>query len=1158
MKKRGLDSPVSAARMLRCDLTALVWIDQIQGIHARTKLEEYPMPGLIARAIRQCLPFLALACCCALASANDSGGFHTSFESGEAVPAASAIGASFTVQIAGGPSAQDAYTAKPGVGFTGLHSLRYQGGASGRQEARLFDVDLPVQADTELSYLLFPCIATNDLADPSTYVAIDLLFDDGTRLSAGTAQDQHHISARAHALGSSRTVYVNQWNKLSIELGKIAAGRRVRQIILVHDGPAGNIAGFIDDLRIGPAPRYASDLRPSDYVDILRGTNSGYDFSRGNTVPAVTLPHGFNFWSPVTDAGSDWMYQYQQGNDEHNRPRLQAFSLSHEPSPWMGDRQTFQIMPAAVPGGAPSANRQARALSFSHANEIARADYYKVIFDNGIVGEMTPADHAAMLRFSFPGRRGQLVFDNRTDAGSITLDPATRSFSGYSDVKSRLSTGATRLFFYASVDQPIAASGRLSGEGRDHVAAWFGFDTSSRKTVTVRIATSLISLAQAKHNLQLEIAPQDSFDVLRERAQAIWDRQLGIVKVAGASHDEQVTLYSNLYRLQMYPNSAYENTGSAADPVYRYASPFSPAVGKDTPAHTGARIVDGKVFVNNGFWDTYRTAWPLYALLLPHQAGAMIDGFVQEYRDGGWISRWSSPGYADLMVGTSADVAFADAWLKGVHNFDVQSFYQAALKDATVVSPLSGTGRKGLQRSIFNGYTDYAIKEGLSWSMDGYINDFAIGNLAGALADRRDARDPYQAHYAEDAAYFRDRALDYAKLFDPDVGFFVGRDAHGAWRYTSQNFDPLRWGDDYTETDAWNMAFHAPQDGNGLAALYGGRSALAAKLDRFFATPGIYHVGGYGETIHKMREAQAVRMGQYGHSNQPSHHIIYMYDYAGQPWKAQDKVRDVLSRLYLGSEIGQGYLGDEDNGEMSAWWLFSAAGFYPLRMGTPEYVIGAPYFPHMDITLENGRHLVIDAPGVSNTNRYVQGLRVNGQPWNKLTLPHDLLARGATLDFAMGPKPSAWGGDEHALPASLTIAGKPAPLRDLAGPGQGEPGSDPATPDLAALFDRNSDTEAQLSAAHPAVSWHFPQPRVVAMYTLTSAKQAPAPSAWLLEASDDGRQWTTLDTRQDESFTWARQTRAFAIHRPGSHAYYRIRFAGQTPTALAEIALLGP
>ncbi len=1103
---------------------------------------------------------LWLACLLpALAIAAAPASFQSSFEPGQPMPPAMPATAPFSVDVAGGPGAAAALTAMPGVGFSGLHSLHYRGATDGRQTLALYTVNLPVQADTRLSYLLFPVSNAGDLRNPANYVAVDLLFDDGSRLSARGALDQHRVGAAARAQGEGRTLYPDQWNYLSIDVGAVAAGRTIRRIELSHDGPAARFEGYLDDLRIGAAPADAR-RRPSDFVDTRRGTNSNARFSRGNNFPAVAVPHGFNFWTPVSDAGSNWIYQYQQRNGADNRPRLEALALSHEPSPWMGDRQTFQLMPAAVAQGAPSANRAARSLSFSHANETAHAHAYRVAFDDGIVAEVAPTDHAAMFRFTFAGNRSQLVFDNRDDHGGIVLDPSGRRFSGWSDVKSRLSAGATRLFFYGTVDQPVRESGRLTGEGRDHVAAWFGFDTTRQRVVHLRIATSLISLEQAQRNLALEIAPGDTFDDVRERAQEQWDAQLGIVQVRGASRDELTTLYSSLYRLFLYPNSAHENTGTAALPHWRYASPFSAPAGPDTPTQTGARVVDGKPYVNNGFWDTYRTAWPAYVLLTPTQAGEMIDGFVQQYRDGGWIARWSSPGYADLMVGTSADVAFADVWLKGVRHFDVRAFYQAALKDATVVSPLAGTGRKGLQRSIFNGYTDTGVDEGLSWSMDGYINDFAIGNLAAALARQPAADDPYAAHYADDAAYFRRRALGYANLFDPAVGFFVGRDAAGRWRYDAKDFDPLRWGGDYTETNAWNMAFHAPQDGAGLAALYGGRAGLAAKLDAFFATPGEFHVGSYGEPIHEMLEARDVRMGQYGHSNQPSHHIIYMYDVAGQPWKAQDKVRDVLSRLYTGSEIGQGYPGDEDNGEMSAWYLFSAAGFYPLRMGTPEYVIGAPYFPHMDIALENGKHLVIDAPAVSDANRYVQGLRVNGQPWNRLTLPHALLAQGATLEFAMGPRPSRWAGDEDALPPPLTVRDRPQPLHDFTDGGRGSARSAPAIARLSALSDNDSATEAALPAAATTIRWHFAQPREVAVLTLTSGAGAAAPSGWQLQASRDGRHWRTLDARQHERFAWPQQTRAFAVPAPGSYTHYRLRLepaTDGTPRALAEIELLG-
>lgn len=1061
------------------------------------------------------------------------------------------------VEVAGGPSAKAALTAKPGVGFSGRHALHYRGAGKDPSHVTIFPVQLPVQADTRLSYVIFPCSNPGDLRNPANYVAVDLRFEDGTRLSGLAAVDQHRIGASARAQGDGHVLYPDQWNHVSIDIGGVAAGRTIAVIELSHDGPNAAVDGYIDDLRIGPAAA-DSRQRPSEFVDTRRGSNSNDRFSRGNTFPAVALPHGFNFWTPVTDAGSHWMYQYQQRNDADNRPRIEAFALSHEPSPWMGDRQTFKLMPAALAHGVPRANRSARALRFSHGSETAQAHTYRVVFDNGIVSEIAPTDHAAMFRFTFRDDRSQLIFDNRDDHGGITLDPSGRSFSGWSDVKSRLSAGATRLFFHGEVDQPVTESGPLKGEGRDHVGAWFGFDTTRHKVVNLRIATSLISLAQAKHNLALEIAPDDTFDTVRDRAQQQWDKQLGIVTVGGASADEKTTLYSNLYRLFLYPNEAYENVGSAEQPDYRYASPFSPPTGNNTPTQTGARIVAGKPFVNNGLWDTYRTAWPAYTLLTPRKAGEMIDGFVQQYRDGGWIARWSSPGYADLMVGTSADVAFADAWLKGVQNFDVRAFYQSALKDATVVSPLKGTGRKGLQRSIFNGYTDTSVDEGLSWSTAGYLNDFGIGNLAAALANVPDAADPYAAHYADDAAYFRSRALGYTHLFEPQVGFLVGRDAAGRWRYDASDFDPLRWGGDYTETDAWNMAFDAPQDGAGLAALYGGREQLAAKLDDFFNTAGNFHVGSYGEPIHEMLEARDVRMGQYGHSNQPSHHILYMYDFTGQPWKTQDKVRDALSRLYVGSEIGQGYPGDEDNGEMSAWYVFSAAGFYPLRMGMPEYVIGAPYFPHLDIALESGGHLTINAPAVSDTNRYVQSLRVNGRPWNQLTLPHALLASGATLDFVMGPKPSRWASGKAALPSSLTTHGRPEPLQDVSAIGGSTVQTSPQLAAARSLFDNTSDTEVALPTSEQTVSWQFPQPVKVSMLTLTSGASAPAPADWMLQASMDGEHWQTLDQRHGQLFSWVRQTRAFAVSAPGSFTHYRLRFAAQTGAVrhVAEIELL--
>lgn len=336
------------------------------------------------------------------------------------------------------------------------------------------------------------------------------------------------------------------------------------------------------------------------------------------------------------------------------------------------------------------------------------------------------------------------------------------------------------------------------------------------------------------------------------------------------------------------------------------------------------------------------------------------------------------------MTGTSSDVAFADAYVKGVR-FDAKAAYDAAVKNATVVPPMSGVGRKGMATSPFLGYTSTDTHEGLSWAMEGYVNDYGIARMGEALYGKTGDK-----RYREESQYFLNRARDYVKLFDTGAGFFQGRDAKGDWRVRSSAYDPREWGYDYTETNGWGYAFTAPQDSRGLANLYGGRKGLADKLDEYFATPETAspdHVGSYGGVIHEMTEARDVRMGMYGHSNQVAHHVIYMYDAAGEPWKAQAYVREALSRLYTGSEIGQGYHGDEDNGEQSAWYLFSALGFYPLVMGSGEYAIGSPLFKKATVHLENGRDLVIRAPENSARNVYVQGVRFNGLPWTSTSLP---------------------------------------------------------------------------------------------------------------------------------------------------------------------------
>lgn len=1074
--------------------------------------------------------------------------FATSFEGGEPQPVAQAAG--WQLQVGGGPRAP--YAAKAGMGYSGQHALRYRvEGEGGRRP--LFALDLPVEADTALSWMVLPELVDDD-PEASTGTSLDLVFDDGQRLSSLDVRDQHGVRLGAAAQAASKTLYPQQWARKQVRLGDIPAlqGRRIRAIEL-EVLPARNVAaGWIDDIAIGAAPA-AVVRRPSEHVITTRGTQSNGVFSRGNNIPATAMPHGFNFWVPVTDAGTlGWLYRWSEHNGPDNRPRLQALSISHQPSPWMGDRQTFQMLPLLA-RDVPEADREARALSFSHDQELARPHHYRVDFDNGIRAEIAPTERAAILRFRFPSAaEASVLFDNVDERGGLQLDAQAEVVSGYTDTRSGLSNGATRMFVYARFDRPWRGSGRID-TGRPTGYVQPGTDADG--VVHLRIATSLISVEQARRNLELEIGER-GFEAVAAQAQDAWDALLGRVQLTGASEDQLRSVYSNLYRLFLYPNIAHENTGSAGAPQWQHADQSSWA--KDAPGgdalRTSARVLPGKVYVNNGFWDTFRTTWPAYALFAPTRAGEMVDGFLQQYRDGGWVARWSSPGYADLMVGTSSDVAFADAWRKGVGGFDPHEAYAAALRNATVVPPVANVGRKGLAQSMYRGYADTGVHEGLSWTLEGALNDFGLAQMADRLA--AEDTDPARARrYREEADYFRARAAGYVHLFDPSTGFFRGRDAQGQWREPAADFDPRVWGHDYTEANAWTFAFTAVHDGAGLASLFGGSAGLGRKLDALFSKPetaSAEFAGSYGRVIHEMTEARDVRMGMYAHSNQPSHHIPWLYLYAGRPDQTQRITREILSRLYLGSEIGQGYPGDEDNGEMSAWYLFSMLGLYPLRMGAPEYVIGSPLFERVDLQLDNGRTLTVLAHDNAPANVYVQSLRVNGKPWTRTWLDHADIAQGGTLEFTMGPEPSGWGRDPSDAPPSLTPAGqRPVRIEDHAS--QATPG-----PADTALVDDDAGTAARVSPGGEGLVFRLAQPVQLDVYTLTSGASPWQEAGWVLEGRNPGDAgWATLDERRGERFAWARQLRPF---RPGQAAVayqeYRLRLHGDQPLELAEVELL--
>lgn len=638
---------------------------------------------------------------------------------------------------------------------------------------------------------------------------------------------------------------------------------------------------------------------------------------------------------------------------------------------------------------------------------------------------------------------------------------------------------------------------------------------------------------------------------MQAAAQEQWNGRLGVIDVPQASGVQKATLYSNLYRLNLYPNSQSENTGTAATPAWKYASPVSPTGSAPaTETKTNAEVVDGKLVVNNGFWDTYRTVWPLYSMLYPDVAQELVDGFVQQYRDGGWIARWSSPGYADMMTGTSSDAAFAEAYISGAvtDNKVALEAFDAALKNATVLPTQSAVGRNGLDTSQFLGYTSTDTGQSVSWALEDYINDYAIGRMAQKLVTDPATPKARISKLEQDAAYLIKRSQDYVNLFSTEAGgYFVGRDGQGNFDQ-GKGFEPAAWGGDYTETNGWNFAFHAPDDVAGLQALYGGSQGLIAKLDQFFGSPET----GRSSGIHEAQEARAVRMGQLGLSNQVSHHIPYLYAAAGDPSKTQAVVREALQRLFVGSEIGQGYLGDEDNGEMSSWYIFSALGFYPLSMGSGQYTIGSPLYKDATVHLKNG-DLHIQAPDNSTANVYVQSVTLDGTPVGSATIDEKALtAHGGTLRFEMGSAPSNW--------ATTTSAGtRRVPFVDATKATNGVTTSSDAE-DTTALTDDNSRSATTFDSAEPVITWDSGSgPAAVATYTMTNTSTASAPKSWTLSGSNDGKSWTPVDTRTGETFQWTAQTRSFPVADPTLYTRYQISIKATSTgaaTQLAELELL--
>lgn len=734
-----------------------------------------------------------------------------------------------------------------------------------------------------------------------------------------------------------------------------------------------------------------SSASPVDYINPLMGSDSKYDLSNGNTYPAIALPWGMNTWTPQTGKmGDGWQYTY----DAH---KINGFKETHQPSPWMNDYGQFSIMPV---NGKVKVNQKGRESWFSHKAEIAKPYYYSVyLADYNITTEITPTERTAQFRFTYPKSDSSYVIIDAFDKGSyIKVIPGENKIIGYSTKTARGKQANFRDYFVIYSDKPITYAKTYSDTSvtdslelhANHALAVVGFKTTDGEKVHFRVSSSFISIEQAELSLKREQG-KDSFDVTEQKAKDVWNKTLNHLTVEGGSVDKLRTFYSCLYRMLFFPNKLYEIDAN------NQLVHFSPYNGK---------VLPGYMFAGTGFWDTFRALYPFLNLVYPEIDKEMQQGLINDYKEGGWLPEWSSPGYANVMVGNNSASVVAEAYVKGERGYDINTLYDALVHGANGEGP-EGTGRVGYKYYNELGYVPYDVKidENAARTLEYAYDDFAIYQLGRAL------------HKPEsEIAIFKKRAMNYKNLFDPSTKLMRGKNKDGSFQ---SPFNPFKWGDAFTEGNSWHYTWGVFQDMQGLIDLIGGKKKFIAKLDSVFTLPPIFDDSYYGVVIHEIREMQIVNMGQYAHGNQPIQHMLYLYNYAGEPWKTQYHVRDAANKLYMATP--DGYCGDEDNGQTSAWYVFSAMGFYPVCPASDQYVLGAPFFKKLTINYDNGKKMVINAPNNSDANIYVKGMTVNGQPYDFNWLSYKTLTDGGIINFDMSSQPNKLRGVKDAdVPYSLS------------------------------------------------------------------------------------------------------------------------------------------
>lgn len=632
-------------------------------------------------------------------------------------------------------------------------------------------------------------------------------------------------------------------------------------------------------------------------------------------------------------------------------------------------------------------DEEKRASWFSHKGEIATPSYYKVyLAEHDVVTEMTPTERAVLFRFTFPENEHSYIVVDAFDKGSyVKVIPEENKIIGYTTRNSGGVPENFKNYFVIEFDKPFTYKGTFADkkleEGNleqkaDHTGAIIGFSTRKGEIVHARIASSFISFEQAAQNLK-ELG-NDSFEQLAQKGNDAWNNVLGKIEVEGGNLDQYRTFYSCLYRSLLFPRKFYEFTADG-QPVH-----YSPYNGQ---------VLPGYMYTDTGFWDTFRCLFPFLNLMYPSVNKEIQEGLINTYKESGFFPEWASPGHRGCMIGNNSASVLVDAYMKGVKVDDVKTLYEGLIHGTENVHPeVSSTGRLGYQYYNKLGYVPYDVKinENTARTLEYAYDDWCIYQLAKALNRPK-----------KEIELFAKRAMNYRNVFDKESKLMRGRNENGQFQ---SPFSPLKWGDAFTEGNSWHYSWSVFHDPQGLIDLMGGKKMFITMLDSVFAVPPVFDDSYYGQVIHEIREMTVMNMGNYAHGNQPIQHMIYLYNYAGQPWKAQYWLRQVMDRMYTPGP--DGYCGDEDNGQTSAWYVFSALGFYPVCPGTDEYVIGAPLFKKATLHFENGNNLVIDAQNNSKENLYIESLRVNGQESTRNYLKHADLLQGGTIEFKMGSHPN--------------------------------------------------------------------------------------------------------------------------------------------------------